>query len=141
MNFVPIVSPVNVEERRNIDLRAGDTVKIHQKIKEGDKTRTQVFEGLVIARKHGREAGATFTVRKIAEGVGVERIFPLYSPIVEKIEVLKRSKVRQSKLYYVRHKAVKEMRRKQVLLKGFKGSVTGGQVVETPEPETAEEKK
>lgn len=100
-----------------MDLRPGDTVKVHQKIKEGEKTRTQIFEGLLIARKHGREAGGTFTVRKIAEGVGVERIFPLFSPMIEKIEILRHSKVRRAKLYYVRTKASKELRWKQVVRK------------------------
>lgn len=115
-----IDTPVNAEERKNLDLRAGDTVRVHQRIKEGDKTRLQVFEGLVIARKHGREAGATFTVRKVISGVGVERIFPLYSPVIEKIEITKRSKTRRAKLYYVREKAVKELRKreKRILVKG-----------------------
>lgn len=84
------------------DIRPGDTVRVHQKVKEGDKERTQVFEGLVIARKHGREAGSTITVRKVISGVGVERIFPLYSPTIEKIELVKREKVRRAKLYYLR---------------------------------------
>ena len=112
-----VVSPVNIDERRALDLRPGDTVKVHQKIKEGEKTHTQIFEGLLIARKHGREAGGTFTVRKIAEGVGVERIFPLFSPMIEKIEILRHSKVRRAKLYYVRTKASKELRWKQVARK------------------------
>ena len=101
-----------VEERKNLDLRPGDTVRVWQKIKEGDKTRSQAFEGLVLARKHGTEPGATFTVRKIAEGVGVERIFPLYSPVIEKIEILRRGRVRRAKLYYIREKAAREARRK-----------------------------
>ena len=84
------------------DLRSGDTVRVYQKIKEGDKERIQVFEGLIIARKHGREIGSTITVRKTISGVGVERIFPLHSPTIEKIEVLKREKVRRAKLYYLR---------------------------------------
>ena len=75
------------------------------------KTRLQAFEGLVLARKHGREAGATFTVRRVASGVGVEKIFPLYSPVIDKIEVLKRSKVRRAKLYHIREKAAKEVSR------------------------------
>lgn len=112
-----IFTPVNVEERKALDLRAGDTVRVSQKIteykKEKDKvkevTRTQAFEGLVLARKHGTEAGATFTVRRVASGVGVERVFPLYSPLIEKIEVTKRSKVRRAKLYHIRHKAAKEI--------------------------------
>lgn len=104
-------SPVDVAARKALDFRAGDTVKVHQKIKEGDKTRVQVFEGLVLARKHGAEVGGTFTVRKVASGVGVERIFPLYSPIIDKIEIVKRSKVRRAKLYHVREKATKEISR------------------------------
>lgn len=93
-------------------MRAGDAVRVTVKIKEKDKTRLQAFEGLVLARKHGHEAGATFTVRKVASGVGVERIFPLYSPSIEKIEIVKRTKTRRSKLYYIRDKAAREIRRK-----------------------------
>ena len=106
-----IISPVNVEERQKLDLRSGDTVRVWQKIVEKGKTRLQAFEGLVLARKHGKEAGATFTVRRVASGVGVEKIFPLYSPIIDKIEVLKRSKVRRAKLYHIRDKAAKEISR------------------------------
>lgn len=106
-----VISPVNVEERQALDLRAGDTVKVWQKIQEKGKTRLQAFEGLVLARKHGKEAGATFTVRRVASGVGVEKIFPLYSPNIDKIDVLKRSKVRRAKLYHIREKAAKEISR------------------------------
>lgn len=94
------------------EVRPGDTVRIFQKIKEGDKTRLQLFEGLVIARKHGKGISATITVRKVAAGVGVERVFPVHAPTIEKIEVLKRSKVRRAKLYYIREKAAKEVRKK-----------------------------
>jgi large subunit ribosomal protein L19 len=107
-----VISPVKTEERKKLDLKSGDTVKVHQKIKDGDKYRVQIFEGMVLARKHGAEAGATFTVRKVVDGIGVERIFPLYSPIIEKIEVTKRSKTRRAKLYFVRRKAVKEMKKR-----------------------------
>lgn len=107
------ISPVNISERKKIDLRSGYTVRVWQKIKEGDKTRLQAFEGLVIARKHGKEPGATFTVRRVSSGsVGVEKIFPLYSPKIDKIEILKRSKVRRAKLYYIKEKAAKEIRKK-----------------------------
>jgi large subunit ribosomal protein L19 len=99
----------NVDARKSLDLRSGDTVRVHQKIQEKGKTRLQVFEGLVIARKHGAEAGATFTVRRNAGGYGVEKIFPLYSPMIDKIEIAKRSKVRKAKLYHVRRKAAKEI--------------------------------
>ncbi|HRH26415.1 MAG TPA: 50S ribosomal protein L19 [Candidatus Paceibacterota bacterium] len=105
------ISPVNIKARQELDIRAGDTVKVHQKIKEGDKSRIQIFEGLVLARKHGAEAGGTFTVRKVASGVGVERIFPLFAPSIEKVEVTKRSKVRRAKLYHIREKATKEVSR------------------------------
>jgi len=106
-----VFSPVNIEERRGLDLRSGDTVRVWQKIVEKGKTRSQAFEGLVLARKHGKEAGATFTVRRMASGVGVEKIFPLYSPVIDKIEVIKRSKIRRAKLYHIREKAAKEINR------------------------------
>ncbi len=79
------ISPVNMEERKALGIKSGDTVRVHQKIQDKGKTRVQVFEGLVLARKHGDEPGATFTVRKVASGVGVEKIFPLYSPLIDKI--------------------------------------------------------
>jgi len=106
-----VISPVNIEERSKLDFRSGDTVRVWQKILEKGKTRLQAFEGFVLARKHGREAGATFTVRRVASGVGVEKIFPLYSPSIDRIEILKRSKVRQAKLYHIRDKAAKDIRR------------------------------
>lgn len=101
-----------MEERKKLNLKSSDTVRVHQKIKEGEKSRIQIFEGMIIARKHGAEAGGTITVRKVIDGVGVERIFPLYSPNIEKIEVIRQAKSRQSKLYHVRDKAAKEIRRR-----------------------------
>jgi len=83
-------------------VRPGDTVRVSQKIQEKDKERLQAFEGLVIARKHGSEPGATITVRKEISGVGVEKIFPMHSPTIDKIEVIKRGKARRAKLYYIR---------------------------------------
>lgn len=106
-------SPVDVEERKKLNFKSGDTVNVSSKIlDEKGKYRLQAFEGIVLARKHGTEAGATFTVRKVASGVGVERIFPLYSPMIGKIEITKRSRARRSKLYYIRTKAVKDVRSK-----------------------------
>ncbi len=84
------------------DIRPGDTVRVYQKIKEEDKERIQIFEGLVIARKHGKEIGATITVRKVISGVGVERVFPIHLPTIEKIEIAKRGKAKRAKLYYLR---------------------------------------
>ncbi len=137
-----VVSTANKEERRTLNLRAGDTVRVVQKItdrvvekdKVKEKSRLQAFEGLVLARKHGSEAGATFTVRRVIDGVGVERIFPLYAPTIEKIEVLKRAKVRQAKLYHIREKAAKEirraMRRERAEVK-VEGVIEGEKVAET----------
>lgn len=105
-------SPVDIEARAKLDFGSGDVIRVWQRVKEGDKSRLQAFEGLVIARKHGRESGATFTIRKVSGGVGVERIFPLYSPTIEKIEIVSHSKVRRAKLYYIRDKAARETRKK-----------------------------
>ena len=106
-----ITSPVQMEDRKNLGLKAGDTVKVHQRIIDKGKTRIQIFEGLVLARKHGDEAGATFTVRKMSSGIGVEKIYPLYSPLIEQIEIVKRAKVRRAKLYYIRDKVAREIKR------------------------------
>ncbi len=106
------LTSVDMPSRKKLDFKAGDTVRVWSKILEKGKTRLQAFEGLVLARKHGAEIGATFTVRKVASGVGVERIFPLYSPNVDKIEILKKSKTRRSKLYFIRTKAVKEVKKR-----------------------------
>lgn len=106
-----IITPVKTEERTKLGIRPGDTVRVHQKIVEKGKTRLQVFEGLVLAVKHGTEAGASFTVRATLSGIGVERIFPLYAPFIEKIEIVKRSKVRRAKLYFIRDKVAREVRR------------------------------
>lgn len=107
--------------RKALDIRAGDTVRVWQKIEEitaGKKkgetkktTRRQAFEGLVLSVKHGTEPGAMFTVRKVASGVGVEKIFPLYSPEVLEIEVLRRARVRRAKLYFIRRKASRDVKR------------------------------
>lgn len=101
------------------EFRAGDTVRVHCKIKEGDKERIQIFEGITLARKgDGREA--SFTVRKISYGVGVERIFPLHSPLVDRIEVVTRGKVRRAKLYYLRKLSGKKAR-----IEGEEGGLQG----------------
>jgi len=93
--------------------RSGDTVRVHVKIKEGEKYRIQVFEGVVIAHKNNG-VSSTFTVRKVSFGYGIERIFPLHSPIVEKLEVVKSGKVRRSRLYYLRGRRGKAARLKEV---------------------------
>src|SRR3989338_4879775 len=105
------VSPVDMEARKNLDLRPGDTVRVWQKIEEKGKTRLQAFEGLVLARKHGTEAGGTFTVRRVPSGVGVEKVYPIYSPMIDRIELVKRSRVRRAKLCFIRDKVAREARR------------------------------
>ncbi len=114
---------INLQEIQKIavnkkvpELRSGYTVKVHQKIKEGEKERVQIFEGLIIKINSGYGADKTFTVRKIVEGVGVEKIFPLYSPNVVKIEVKKKSKVRRAKLYYMKDRSGKSARLKETLV-------------------------
>ena len=104
--------PESVRNRKDLDIRAGDTVRVDIKIQEKGKTRIQSFEGLVLARKHGAENGGTFTVRKVSNGIGVERIFPLYSPAIDAITVLRRAKVRRSKLYFLRDAVSKTLRYK-----------------------------
>ena len=105
------ISGVDMEARKALGIRAGDTVRVWQKIEEKGKFRLQAFEGLVLACKHGSEPGGTFTVRRVASGVGVEKIFPIYSPMIDKIEIIKRATVRRAKLYYIREKVSREARR------------------------------
>lgn len=103
-------------KKKRPNLKIGQTVRIHHKIKEGEKERIQIFEGIIIKMNHGQGADKTFIVRKIVEGVGVEKIFPLYSPIIEKIEIKKESKVRRSKLYYMRGRSGKSARLKGTMV-------------------------
>ena len=112
------------------DIRPGDTVRVHQKITEGDKERIQVFEGIVLAHKHGAGPTATITVRRVSKGYGVERTFPLHSPVIEKIEVTNRAKVRRAKLYYLRNAKGRKARLKAEAV---------GLVFEEPEEEKAPE--
>jgi len=91
----------------------GDVIKVHQEIKEGEKKRVQAFEGLVIAKKHGKEIGATFTVRRKIYGIGVEKIFPLHSPTIKKVEIIKKPRrVSSSKLYWTREKTDREIQKR-----------------------------
>ncbi|MEY2665541.1 MAG: hypothetical protein RLZZ480_646 [Candidatus Parcubacteria bacterium] len=133
------VSPVNMAERKELGLRAGDTVRVHQKIQDKGKTRIQVFEGLVLARKHGDEPGATFTVRKVSGGIGVEKIYPLYSPMIDKIEIVKRAKVRRAKLYYIREKVAREVKRQMRRMSLVSLSTESG--IEAAQREAEEAKK
>lgn len=125
-----VISPVDMQKRAELGLKAGDVVRVWQNIVELKKqkqankkevltknVRKQAFEGTILAVKHGTEPGATFTVRKVSSGVGVEKIFPLYSPMIDEVEVLRRTRTRRSKLYFIRRKAaydVKRAMRKQI---------------------------
>lgn len=95
-------------------LNIGDTVKVHVRIKEGDKSRIQVFEGTIIAKKHGG-INETFTVRRVAHGCGIERVFPVHSPVVEKVEIVRSGKVRRAKLYYLRNRVGKAAKVKEAI--------------------------
>jgi large subunit ribosomal protein L19 len=100
---MPIIKHIDDSQLRTPpDFKPGYTVKVHQRIREGAKERVQIFEGVVLARKGGTGVNATFTVRKIASGVGVERIYPIHSPNIVKLDIVKNPVVRQAKLYYVR---------------------------------------
>ena len=94
------------------EFKAGDTIRVHARIKEGEKERVQVFQGVVIRKRKGT-TGATFTVRKVSYGIGVERIFPLHSPSIDKIEVMTRGKVRRGRIYYMRQLRGKAARIKE----------------------------
>ncbi len=96
------------------ELNIGDTVKVHVKIKEGDKSRIQVFEGTIIAKKHGG-VSETFTVRRVAHGCGIERVFPVHSPVVDKVEIVRSGKVRRAKLYYLRNRVGKAAKVKEAI--------------------------
>ena len=144
---------VAMNERQGLELRAGDTVRVWQKIEElkaqknankkvvvAKNVRRQAFEGLILAVKHGHEAGATFTVRRVASGVGVEKIFPLYSPTIDSIEIVRRATMRRAKLYFIRRKAARDVKRQMRKSVASTTPVFKKEVVEAPaEVETAAE--
>lgn len=144
-------STVNMAERAALGIRSGDTVRVWQNIVELKKgkaankkeittknLRRQAFEGLVLAVKHGTESGAMFTVRKVSSGVGVEKIFPLYSPMIDEVEVLRRARTRRAKLYFIRRKAASEVKR--AMRKSIRiDAPVKGVVADEPETEASEE--
>ena len=113
-----IIKSIEHEQLKNKipDLKVGDTVRVHQRIKEGNRERIQVFEGIII-KKQGGGLNATFTVRRVAYGVGVERVFPLHSPNVKDVQVVRYGKVRRSKLYYLRDRVGKAAKVKEQIRK------------------------
>ncbi|MGN0602478.1 MAG: 50S ribosomal protein L19 [Oscillospiraceae bacterium] len=111
MDALKLISQSSMKENAPV-VNIGDTVKVHVRIKEGDKYRIQIFEGTVIAKKHGG-INETFTVRRLSHGCGVERVFPVHSPIIEKVELVRSGKVRRSKLYYIRGRVGKAAKVKE----------------------------
>ena len=114
MNALELISNSSMKTKNVPAVEIGDTVKVHVKIKEGDKSRIQIFEGTVIAKKHGG-ISETFTVRRVAHGCGIERVFPLHSPAVDKVELVRHGKVRRAKLYYLRDRVGKAAKLKEKL--------------------------
>jgi large subunit ribosomal protein L19 len=123
------------------DINPGDSIKVHQKIKEGGKERIQIFEGLVLARKHGRGLSSNITVRKIVQGVGVERIFPINSPMIEKIEIVRKGRVKRAKLYYLRTAKGKRAKLKHEELSQAIAEPAATPAEETPVTPAAPEQK
>ena len=113
MDALKMISNASMKENAP-QVEIGDTVKVHVRIQEGDKSRIQVFEGTVIAKKHGG-ISETFTVRRVAHGCGIERVFPLHSPAVDKVELVRHGKVRRAKLYYLRDRVGKAAKVKELL--------------------------
>lgn len=141
-----------MKERAGLELRAGDTVRVWQKIEEmkaqknankkvvvAKNVRRQAFEGVILAVKHGNEAGATFTVRRVASGVGVERIFPLYTPTIDSIEIIRRGQMRRAKLYFIRRKAARDVKRQMRKSVAAKTPVFEKEVAEAPVEEISQE--
>ncbi|GJM28020.1 MAG: 50S ribosomal protein L19 [Cyclobacteriaceae bacterium] len=113
-DLIKLVEATYAEARsKYADFKAGDTVNVHVRIREGNKERVQQFRGTVIQRKNTNTNGETFTVRKVSNGIGIERIFPILSPNLDKIEVIRKGKVRRARLYYLRGKQGKAARIKE----------------------------
>ena len=113
MDALKLISQSSLKSEMPV-INVGDTVKVHVRITEGDKSRIQVFEGTVIAKKHGG-INETFTVRRVAHGCGIERVFPVHSPVVEKVEIVRSGKVRRAKLYYLRDRVGKAAKVKEAV--------------------------
>ncbi len=137
--MITLLEKFNKDQLKDLpELRPGDTIKVYQKIKEGDKERIQIFEGLIIAKKHGKGIPATITVRKVVDGIGVERVFPIHSPSLSKIEVVRHGKVRRSKLYYLR---TAKGQRAKLKKKDFAVAIAEEPVTESTAPESPTETK
>jgi large subunit ribosomal protein L19 len=124
-----LIQEVTKDQLKNIpEIKAGMHVRVHEKVKEKDRERIQIFEGIVLAKKHGKGINATFTVRKVVDGIGVEKTWPLHSPMIEKIEIIKTPRVRRAKLYFLRHLSPTKIRKK---LSVFESVVTEQETLTT----------
>jgi large subunit ribosomal protein L19 len=151
MDLIQVFEKEHTEAKKDFpNIRPGDSVKVYQKIKEAGKTKTQSFEGIVIRTRKMKTASANFTVRKISLGVGVEKTFPIHSPNITKIKILKRGKVRRAKLYYIREREGKlaQLKEKESKLGEWKVATAEtqkepqkGQKEEEPKDEKKEEEK
>ena len=112
MNIIHAFANSNNPANRWGDLKVGWTIRVHQKLKEGEKGKASIFEGIIIAKKHGDEPGASITVRRVTGVYGVEKVYPLRLPSIEKIDVVKHGRTRRSKMYYLRDKTAREIRKK-----------------------------
>lgn len=135
MNKLDIFNKSQEVNAGKFKFRVGDTVRVHQKIKEGGKERIQVFEGLVIAKKHGTQPNATFTVRKVSYGIGVERVFPLHSPLIANVEAMRSAKVRRSKIYFIR---TAKGKRAKLKAKGLEIAIVPEEIAPVAEVESVE---
>ena len=117
MNKLSIFESKHGLENKFKDIRPGWTVKVHQKIKEGGKTRVQAFEGTVISKKHGDTISGTITIRRVSGGIGVEKTYPVHLPSIDKVGIIRKTRVRRAKLYYLRDKSAREIKKK---IKGSK---------------------
>ena len=143
MSFA-LIQKVNDEQKKHsvVDVRSGDTVRVHQKIKEGNKERVQVFEGVVIRTDNKKQHTSRITVRKVASGIGVEKSFLVHSPLVEKIEIVRRAKVRRNFLSYLRNRSGKSARLKAVNFdRESVNAVAEAPKAEEPAEEAADEAK
>lgn len=131
MNLVDQLGVDFIPVKRELNFEIGDTVKVHYKIVEGNRERIQVYEGVVIAINN-KNASKTFTVRRISFDVGIERVFPLYSPRIDKIEVVRKAKVKKSKLYYLRERKGKSAKLKERMHKGKSASKTAASAKKAP---------
>jgi len=137
---MPNQTAIFPESKKNLpDLRSGQIVRVHQKIREGEKERIQIFEGMVLKRHGGNSIGATATVRKIVQDIGVEKIFSLHSPNVVKIDILRQGKVRKSRIYYLRDLQGKSTRLKEIPLKGT-AAIAAKKILKEEKEENVEEK-